>query len=286
MRIGVVFPQTEIGSDRGAVRAATRSGRRRSGSRTCWRTTTCSARIRGAQAVGGPLRRRHHVSRAVRAVRLSRGRSRRSSWSPASSSFRSGRPRSSRSRRPRSTSSPAAGSGSASASVERRGVRSPREDFSTRGRRIGEQVELMRSLWTQRSVSPRRDVRARDGGGPRAAAGAAPDPGVVRRRIRAAYRRAGRLADGWFPQVRPGPPLDAARPSRTGRGRRPRSRDARHGEGRVNWTADGVGKLVDHANHWRDVARDPPLDQHDEQGLATVDDHLAALDAAAETIPG
>ena len=27
------------------------------------------------------------------------------------------------------------------------------EDFSTRGRRIGEQVELMRSLWTQRSVT-------------------------------------------------------------------------------------------------------------------------------------
>src|SRR6202142_2461416 len=80
-------------------------------------------------------------------------------------------------------------------------------DFSDRGRRVGEQVELMRELWTQRSVT-------HDGTYERVtAAGLAPLP--VQRPIpvwfgaasEPAYRRAGRLADGWFPQVPPGPPL-------------------------------------------------------------------------------
>ncbi|MGO9874036.1 MAG: LLM class F420-dependent oxidoreductase, partial [Acidimicrobiia bacterium] len=84
-------------------------------------------------------------------------------------------------------------------------------DFSNRGRRVGEQIEVMRSLWTQRSVT-------HDGTYEHVtAAGLAPLP--VQRPIpvwfgaasEPAYRRAGRLADGWFPQVAPGPALDAAR---------------------------------------------------------------------------
>src|SRR5204863_6447725 len=85
------------------------------------------------------------------------------------------------------------------------------KDFTDRGRRIGAQIALMRRLWTEPNVTHegRYDtVRA---------AGIAPLP--VQRPIPvwfggsapAAYRRMGRLADGWFPQVRPGPALDEAR---------------------------------------------------------------------------
>ena len=69
-----------------------------------------------------------------------------------------------------------------------------------------------------------------------------------------AYRRAGRLADGWFPQVPPGPHLDEARaivdapPSRPGA-----TRAALGMEGRVSWTDAGVDKLVDHVGRWRDA---------------------------------
>ena len=68
-------------------------------------------------ALARAVRRAHHVPRAVRAVRLPRRVHVDSSWSPASSSSRSARPRSSPSRPPRSTCSPTAASASASASA-------------------------------------------------------------------------------------------------------------------------------------------------------------------------
>ncbi|MFD0660940.1 LLM class F420-dependent oxidoreductase [Thermocatellispora tengchongensis] len=85
------------------------------------------------------------------------------------------------------------------------------EDFTTRGRRIEEQVGLMRRLWTERSLTFEGAFDRVTG------AGLAPLP--VRRPIPvwfgaqspAAYRRAGRLADGWFPQMSPGPELDKAK---------------------------------------------------------------------------
>ena len=140
-------------------------------------------------------------------------------------------------------------------------------DFSDRGRRVGEQIELMRSLWTERSVTHDGTYEHVTG------AGLAPLP--IQRPIpvwfgaasEPAYRRAGRLADGWFPQVPPGPALDAARAivdeAARGAGRDP---SALGMEGRVSWTADGVDKLVDHVGRWRAVGRQPRVDQHDGRG--------------------
>ena len=86
------------------------------------------------------------------------------------------------------------------------------QDFSQRGRRLGEQVQLMRRLWTEPAVTFQGRYDRITG------AGLAPLP--VQRPIpvwfgcqsEPAYRRAGRLADGWFPQMGPGPRLaDAQR---------------------------------------------------------------------------
>ena len=116
MRIGVVFPQTEIGADVGAVRAYAERVEELG-----YAHLLAYDHVLGADpestSLGRPVRRRHDVPRAVRAVRLPRRASRSSSSSPASSSSRSARPRSSRSRPPRSTSSRGASSGSASVSV-------------------------------------------------------------------------------------------------------------------------------------------------------------------------
>ena len=69
-----------------------------------------------------------------------------------------------------------------------------------------------------------------------------------------AYRRVGRLADGWFPQVaaraaaRRGTAIvDAAA---TEAGRDPTTIGM---EGRVSWTDAGVEKLVDQVGRWRDA---------------------------------
>src|ERR1700749_4322769 len=85
------------------------------------------------------------------------------------------------------------------------------EDFSTRGKRCEEQVELMRKLWTEPSVTFSGSYHHVTG------AGLAPLP--VQRPIPVwfgaasprAFRRAGRLGDGWFPMVGPGPKLEEAR---------------------------------------------------------------------------
>src|SRR5262245_40913440 len=83
--------------------------------------------------------------------------------------------------------------------------------FTYRGRRIGEQGARMRRLWTETTVT-------HDGPSERiTGAGIAPLP--VQRPIPVwfgassapALRRVGRLADGWFPQVAPGAGLDGAR---------------------------------------------------------------------------
>jgi alkanesulfonate monooxygenase SsuD/methylene tetrahydromethanopterin reductase-like flavin-dependent oxidoreductase (luciferase family) len=150
---------------------------------------------------------------------------------------------------------------------------------------MGEQVELMRELWTQRSVThagPYERVTA---------AGLAPLP--VQRPIpiwfgaasEPAYRRAGRLADGWFPQVPPGPHLDAARKivedAATDAGRDPSVLGM---EGRVSWTADGVDKLVDHVNRWRAAGAGYLSINTMNAGLGSVDGHLAVLARAAEAL--
>ena len=159
-------------------------------------------------------------------------------------------------------------------------------DFTTRGRRIGEQIELMRSLWTQRSVT-------HDGTYEHVtAAGLAPLP--VQRPIPVwfgvasdpAYRRAGRLADGWFPQLPPGPRLDAARAviedAARAAGRDPASIGM---EGRVSWTAEGgADRLVDHAGRWRAAGATHVAVNTMNAGLGSVDNHLAALTKAAEAL--
>jgi probable F420-dependent oxidoreductase len=158
------------------------------------------------------------------------------------------------------------------------------QDFARRGRRADEQVELLRRLWTERSVTF--DVADEHVIG----AGLAPPP--VQRPIpiwfgaqsAAAYQRAGRLGDGWFPQVRPGPDLDAARAiveqAAVDAGRDPAAIGM---EGRISWTGD-AGKLTDHAGRWLKAGASHLSVNTMNAGLATVDQHLAALEQAAQVL--
>jgi probable F420-dependent oxidoreductase len=155
-------------------------------------------------------------------------------------------------------------------------------DFSNRGRRVGEQIELLRTLWTQRSVTYDGSYEHVTG------AGLAPLP--VQRPIpvwfgatsEPAYRRAGRLADGWFPQTPPGPALDAARAivhdAARAAGRDPTELGM---EGRVNWTARGVATLVDHVGRWRTAHATHVSINTMGAGLGSIDSHLDVLTVAA-----
>jgi probable F420-dependent oxidoreductase len=155
--------------------------------------------------------------------------------------------------------------------------------FDQRGRRLSEQIGLLRRLWTEPVVSHRGDFDTIT------AAGLAPLP--VQRPIPvwiggssdAAYRRIGRLADGWFPQVAPGPDLDHARAvvadAAEAAGRDPATLGL---EGRVTWNPEDPARFERQVGKWRDAGASHLAINTMNTGQVGVDGHLAVLARAAE----
>jgi probable F420-dependent oxidoreductase len=141
------------------------------------------------------------------------------------------------------------------------------KDFSNRGRRLGEQVELLRLLWTQTSVTF-------EGAYERVtAAGLAPMP--LQRPIPV-----------WFGgQMPPGPRLDEARAlidrAAVDAGRDP---SALGMEGRASWGEGGAERLAEDAGRWREAGATHLSVNTMRAGLGGVDGHLEALAAAAEAL--
>jgi probable F420-dependent oxidoreductase len=157
------------------------------------------------------------------------------------------------------------------------------EDFSNRGKRSEEQVDLMRTLWTEQTVTYHGTYHQVTG------AGLAPLP--IQRPIPVwfgassprAFRRAGRLGDGWFPMVGPGPKLEQAlqevAQAATEAGRDPAQIAM---EGRVSWNGN-ADDLAAGLRVWADAGASHVSINTMGAGLASVDDHLRALTSAAET---
>src|SRR5262249_27062562 len=82
------------------------------------------------------------------------------------------------------------------------------KQFTNRGVRFEEQIELMRRLWTEPSLSFDGRYEHLTGAGIRPLPVQRPIPVWIGGSADAALARAGRVADGWFPQVQPGPRLD------------------------------------------------------------------------------
>ncbi len=159
------------------------------------------------------------------------------------------------------------------------------KNFTDRGRRMGEQVELLRRLWTERTVTFNGSYETVTG------AGLAPMP--VQRPIPVwfggqsapAYERAGRLADGWFPQVPPGPKLDEAKAivarAATEAGRDPAAIGM---EGRVSWGVGGAERLIDHVERWRAAGASHVSVNTMGAGLGSVEGHIKTLTIIAEAL--
>jgi probable F420-dependent oxidoreductase len=155
------------------------------------------------------------------------------------------------------------------------------KEFTNRGRRLDEQVPLLRRLWTERAVTFEGTYERVT------AAGIAPLP--VQRPIPVwigaasapAYRRAGRLADGWFPQMSPGPKLDDALAEvAAGAAEAGRDPSTIGLEGRVNWTG-ALDLLVGHTEGWRGAGASHLSINTMGADLGGVDGHLAVLAEAA-----
>src|SRR3954454_7988741 len=126
--------------------------------------------------------------------------------------------------------------------------------FEKRGRRMAEQIPLLRRLLTEPAVTHVGEFDRITGAGIAPLPQQRPIPIWIGGQSAPAYRRAGRLADGWFPQVPPGPKLDEARAIVEGAGREAGRDPSSIGmEGRVSWGEGGLDQLVDHVGRWRDA---------------------------------
>ena len=159
------------------------------------------------------------------------------------------------------------------------------EDFSNRGKRSEEQIEVLRRLWTEEAVTFDGKYHKVIGAGIAPLPVQRPIPVWIGAASTPGYERAGRLADGWFPMMDPGPKLDEARAvverAAEAAGRDPKAIGM---EARVEWRSDTDGVVTDVAA-WAEVGATHLSINTMRAGLETVDDHLAALTAVAEGLP-
>jgi len=159
------------------------------------------------------------------------------------------------------------------------------QPFAERGAILEEQIDVLRQLWTQQSVTV-------DGRFHRiTAAGLAPLP--IQRPIPiwlgasvpAALRRVGRLADGWFPMVRPGGGLSDAQEI-IAEAAREVGRDPANikFEGRVNYVVDDPDLMVLHAGRWREAGASHISINTMGAGLEGVDAHINAISRLASLL--
>jgi probable F420-dependent oxidoreductase len=157
--------------------------------------------------------------------------------------------------------------------------------YADRAAFLEDQITVLRQLWTQESVTVESKFHRIT------AAGLAPLP--IQRPIPiwvgawapAALRRVGRLADGWFPQVRPGGGLDEALEI-IGEGAREAGRDPGEiqFEGRVDWATRDPERMATHAERWRAAGASHLSVNTMAAGCVGVDDHIAALTTLGEVL--
>ena len=157
--------------------------------------------------------------------------------------------------------------------------------FEDRAAILEEQVSVLRRLWTERSVTF--DGRFHT----LRAVGLAPLP--VQRPIPiwiggyapAALRRVGRIADGWFPMARPGGGLEQAletiSEAAEGAGRDP---SAMQFEGRLEYATRDHDKIAEHVRRWGAAGATHLSLNTMHAGLTTVDEHIGALEEMAQVL--
>jgi probable F420-dependent oxidoreductase len=159
------------------------------------------------------------------------------------------------------------------------------EDFHTRGARIEEQVRVLRALWAEPTTTFSGRWHQIDN------AGILPLP--VRRDIpvwfggyaEATLRRVGRLGDGWLPRRAP----DAVAADLLDRVRRyaeeaGRSPDDIGFEPRITLAETPIHQVTDYAAGWQRIGATHICVDTMGLGLAGVEDHLAALQAALRAL--
>jgi probable F420-dependent oxidoreductase len=159
------------------------------------------------------------------------------------------------------------------------------QDFSTRGRRLEEQIGLLRRLWTERSVTFSGRFDRITGAGLLPLPVQRPIPIWLGGGSPVAYRRIGRMADGWFPRVTQRDALKEARAmvaeAATEAGRDPATIGM---ETRVSVGAGGGAGVAADVEGWREAGATHVSVNTMGAGFLGVEAHLDALAAAAAAL--
>lgn len=157
--------------------------------------------------------------------------------------------------------------------------------FGTRGRRQEEQIVLMRRLWNERSINFRGEFHSLTDVGIAPRPIQQPIPVWLGGSSPVAYRRIGRIADGWFPQVRPGERLETAKQmvyaGASSVGRDPSKIKM---EGRVSYGSGGLSQLLDDTEAWLGAGADYLAVNTMGAGLGSAAQHLDTFMTIIDTI--
>ncbi|HEX5404125.1 MAG TPA: LLM class F420-dependent oxidoreductase [Pseudonocardiaceae bacterium] len=159
------------------------------------------------------------------------------------------------------------------------------QDFHRRGRRFDEQITLLRRLWTEPSITFEGDHHRVTAAGLNPLPVQRPIPLWLGAQSPRAYERVGRLADGWFPQMGPDDKFDAAlatiNAAAEAAGRDPATILM---EPRVSYHKGEVAELVDEVGAWRERGASHLSINTMRADLGAVDGHLDALTEVAEAL--
>jgi len=161
------------------------------------------------------------------------------------------------------------------------------QNFSDRGVRLTEQVALLRRLWTETSVTVAGEREHVTGAGIAPLPVQRPIPVWIGARADVALRRAGRIADGWFPMEQPGPALARytaiVHAAAEQAGREPRTLGM---EGRINFGSESSSSADQQIAAWREAGATHLSINTMRAGFSTVDEHIAALASASQAALG
>ena len=151
-------------------------------------------------------------------------------------------------------------------------------DFHTRGRVIEEQVEVMRLLWTQEVVTFHGRYHHITEAGMNPLPVQRPIPVWMGGTADVLLRRAGRMADGWFPQMRPDDTgrdaVERLRRYTKEAGRDPSSFGI---EARVSIGSTGPDEWARQVEGWRELGATHISVNTMRAGLRSVDEHIDAI---------
>ncbi len=161
------------------------------------------------------------------------------------------------------------------------------QNFSDRGTRLTEQVALLRRLWTETSVTFAGEYEHVTGAGIAPLPVQRPIPVWIGAYADVALRRAGRIADGWFPMDQPGPALARAtaivHSAALEAGRDPTTLGM---EGRINLGSERSSSIDQQIAAWREAGATHLSINPMRAGFSTVDQHIAALASISQALRG